>query len=307
LPRYNTTDEGVSNPTSDESDGVPKFSISYQITDNNMIYGLYSQGFRPGGTNRNRGMPFYPNQYDADKLYNWELGSKNTFMDGRVRLNATLFDMKWKDYQLEVVDPSNRPCGADNAPPAPTCGQPWQKVVANVGNASSKGFEVQWDFAASENWTMGANATWLDAKLDDSVLIGVEVPAGSRLPLSPKFKGSAYVQYDWPVNFMSANNAWLRLQWSYTGDMYNQVEPLSTPEDGPAPQILQPAYNIGDLRFGIDADNWSMQLYISNLTDERAVLFADPYEFDYFFGRSRVNVNTPRQFGIRWIQRFGGS
>ena len=71
------------------------------------------------------------------------------------------------------------------------------------------------------------------------------------------------------------------------------------------PADLQPSYNIGDLRFGIDADNWSMQLYVSNLTDERATLFANPYEFDYYWGRSMLTVNTPRQFGIRWIQRFG--
>jgi len=307
LPRYNLTADGVTHPSSDEKDGVPKFSLSYQINDNSMVYGLYSEGFRPGGTNRARTPYAYlPNQYDADKLDNLEFGTKNTFLDGRMRLNATVFFMKWKDYQLEVVDPSHLPCGNENAPPQPNCSQPWQKVVANVGNASSDGVEVQWDFAATENWTLGANATWLDAKLDQDVEItlGEPVPAGSRLPLSPKFKGSAYIQYDWPMEWMGANSAWLRLQWSYTGDMFNQVEPF--PPGSAAPQILQPSYNIGDLRFGIDADNWSMQLYISNLTDERAVLFANPYELDYFFGRSRVTVNTPRQFGVRWIQRFGG-
>jgi iron complex outermembrane receptor protein len=305
LPRFNPTDDGVSTPSSDENDGVPKFSLSWQINDNSMIYGLYSEGFRPGGTNRNRGEPFFPVQYDADKLENIEFGTKNTFASGRVRLNATYFDMSWNDYQLEVVDPSNLNCGVDNAPPPPTCGQPWQKVVANVGNASSKGVEVQLDWAASENLTIGANATWLDAKLDEDVEIGILVPKGSRLPLSPEFKGAMYAQYDWPVDWFNAHNAWIRLQWSYTGDMLNQVEPI-TLDDGPSPQIKQPSHNIGDLRFGIDAANWSMQLFINNITDERAVLFANPYEFDYFFGRSRVSVNRPREFGIRWIQRFGG-
>ncbi len=304
LPRYNLTDEGISNPTSDENDWVPKFNLAYAINDSSMVYALYSEGFRPGGTNRGRGMPYFPQQYDSDKLKNFEIGTKNTFVGGRLRLNATYFDMKWNDYQLEVVDPSNRPCGSENAPPPPNCGQPWQKVVANVGNASSTGIEVQTDFLATEHFTIGGNATWLDAKLDEDVEIGVLVPAGSRLPLSPEFKASAYLQFDWPVTWMNANNAWARLQWSYTGDMYNQVEPL-TVEDGPAPQILQPSYNVGDLRFGLDAEKWSVQLYINNLTDERAVIFANPYEFDYFFGRSRVTINRPREFGIRWVQRFG--
>jgi outer membrane receptor protein involved in Fe transport len=305
LPRFNLTDEGVSNPSSDESDWVPKFSLAWNWSDQNMLYALYSEGFRPGGTNRGRGLPFFPQQYDADNLTNMEIGTKNTFFNGRVRLNATLFDMEWKDYQLEVVDPSNRPCGGDNSPPEPSCGQPWQKVVANVGNASSTGFEIQADWAANEFVTVGANATWLDAKLDEDVEIGIVVPAGTRLPLSPEFKGSMYAQFDWPVDWIGASNAWMRVQWSYTGDMLNQVEPL-TIDDGPAPQILQPAYNIGDVRFGLDAESWSLQFFINNITDERAVLFANPYEFDYFFGRSRVTVNRPREFGVRWIQRFGG-
>ncbi len=304
LPRYNLTEEGVSTPTSNEKDGVPKIGVSYEINDDSLVYALFSEGFRPGGTNRNRGIPFFPQQYDADKLKNYEIGTKNTFAGGRVRLNATYFDMSWDDYQLEVVDPSNRPCGSDNAPPEPACGQPWQKIVANVGNASSKGFELQLDVAATDHFTLGGNATWLDAKLDEDVQIGVLVPAGSRLPLSPEFKGSVYAQYDWPVDWFGASGAWLRLQWSYTGSMFNQVEPLG-PDDGPAPQIKQPSYDIGDLKFGLDGPRWSMQLYVSNITDERAVLFANPYEFDYFFGRSRVTVNRPREFGIRWIQRFG--
>jgi outer membrane receptor protein involved in Fe transport len=304
LPRYNPTDEGPSFPSSDENDWVPKVSLSWQFTDENMLYGLYSEGFRPGGTNRGRGMPFFPQQYDSDKLKNWEIGTKNTFADGRVRFNATYFNMKWNDYQLEVVDPSNRTCGNDNAPPPPNCGQPWQKVVANVGNAKSEGVEVQFDWAATENLSIGANATWLDAKLSDDVDIGVTVPSGTRLPLSPELKASAYAQYDWSLDAFGGSNAWLRLQWSYTGDMYNQVEPL-TLDDGPSPQIKQPSYNIGDLRFGLDTSNWSLQLYVNNLTDERAVLFANPYEFDYFFDRSRVTVNRPRTFGVRWIQRFG--
>ena len=304
LPQFNPTPEGVSTPSSKENDGVPKFSLSWQINDNSMIYGLYSEGFRPGGTNRNRGEPFFPVQYDADKLKNLEFGTKNTFANGRVRLNATYFDMSWNDYQLEVVDPSSLDCGTPNALPPPNCGQPWQKVVANVGNASSQGVEVQLDWAASENFTIGANATWLDATLDDEVEVTILVPAGSRLPLSPEFKGAMYAQYEWPVDWFNAHNAWIRLQWSYTGDSLNQVEPL-TLDDGPAPQLKQPSYNVGDLRFGIDAANWSMQLFVSNLTDERAVLFANPYEMDYFYGRSRVTVNRPREFGIRWIQRFG--
>lgn len=306
LPRNNyvVTDDNPTMPSSDESDWIPKLSLSWNITDSNMVYALYSEGFRPGGTNRGRGDPFFPRVYDSDTLENFEIGTKNTLMDGRIRLNATYFDMAWNDYQLELVDPSNNNCPNPEESIPGLCGQPWQKVVANVGNASSKGLEVQFDWAVSEHLVVGANGTWLDATLDEDLETTISIPSGSRLPLSPEFKGAFYGQYNWDVDWFGANNAWLRLQWSYTGDMLNQVEPL-TLDDGPAPQLRQPSYNIGDLRFGLDHDNWSLQLFVNNLTDERAVLFANPYEMDYFYDRSRVTVNRPREFGVRWIQRFG--
>jgi outer membrane receptor protein involved in Fe transport len=301
LPKYNLTPAGVSIAPGSDTDGVPKFSLAYQINDNSMVYALYSEGFRPGGTNRNRGNPFLPTLYDADKLNNYELGWKNTLMDGRMRLNLTYFSMEWEDYQLEVVDPSNQACGSEGAPPEPNCSQPWQKVVSNAGNATSNGLEVQWDFNINENWSLGANATWLDATLDQDVQVTVLVPKGSRLPLSPEFKASAYAQYEWGVSWGAIDRSSLRLQWSYTDDMLNTIEPVP---DSATPQILQPSYNIGDLTWAMFSPNWDLQVFVKNITDERAMLFADTAEFDYFYGRSRVTVNRPREFGVRWIYRF---
>ena len=179
-----------------------------------MFYGLYSEGSGLAAPTAAAAMPFFPQQYDSDKLKNWEIGTKNTFANGRVRFNATYFNMKWEDYQLEVVDPSQPACGQDNAPPEPNCGQPWQKVVANVGNAKSQGVEVQFDWAATENLSVGANATWLDAKLTDDVDIGVTVPSGTRLPLSPEFKGSPMPSTTGTWTAFGGSNAWLALQWS---------------------------------------------------------------------------------------------
>lgn len=304
-PAFNLTPDGYLSPSSDESDVVYKLSLSYRLSENTLLYGLYSEGFRPGGTNRGRGIPFFPRQYDSDILENYELGAKMTLMDGRARLNLTYFNMNWDDYQLEVVDPSNRPCGSEAAPPEPACGQPWQKVVANVGKANSEGFELQYDMAATENLDLGFNATWLDAVVEDEVSVSIVVPAGSRLPLSPEFKGSMYANYEWPVDWFNASSAYVRVQWSYTSDMLNIFEPIELYEDGPSPQIKQPAYNIGDIKFGLTGDSWSIQLFVNNVTDERAVLFANPYEFDYFFGRARETVNRPREYGFRFIKSFG--
>ena len=67
---------------------------------------------RPGGVNRGRSSaPIYPDTYESDFLMNYEFGYKTTLADGRVRLNLTYFTMDWEDYQIELVDPSNLPCG----------------------------------------------------------------------------------------------------------------------------------------------------------------------------------------------------
>jgi outer membrane receptor protein involved in Fe transport len=311
--------DGILRPSSDDSDVIPKFSIKYQLSDNAMVYGLYSEGFRPGGTNRGRGIPFFGNEFRADYLDNFEVGFKSVLNQGKVRLNATYFDMTWNDYQLEMIDPSNVTCGSAGALPEPYCSQPWQKIVANVGDASSSGLEVNLDVAPSENVTWGINTTFLDATVNEDLPATIEVPAGSRLPLSPEFKASAYFSYDFPVNWMNghANSAYIRLQASHVGDMLNQVEPypyIINFEDGvwldndganPAPQLKQPAYTIGDIKFGIVGDDWSVQFFVNNVTDERAVLFDNPNELErYFSGWARQTVNRPREYGVRFSKSF---
>ncbi len=288
-----------------DSDFVPKVSLSWQMNDDMLFYALYSEGFRPGGTNRTRTeFSFFPRQYEADFLKNVEFGTKMVLADGRANLTATYFNMKWDNYQLEVIDPSNVPCGAPNAQPAPLCGQPFQVVVGNVGDATSEGFEVQLDALLTENISAGFNATWLDATLDDGFNFAVEVPAGSRLPLTSEFQGSFYFQYDWNVDWFGgrADSAYARLQWSYTGDSLNQIEPI--PADAPAPQYLQPSYDIGDFKLGTGGEDWSVQLFVNNLTDERAILFDNPFELDNFFGKRRQTINRPREYGIRYIKNF---
>ena len=77
-----------------------------------MIYGLYTKGYRPGGVNRSRGDPFFPNAYGHDIMANREIGYKSSFAQGRGRLTIIGYDMEWSEYQLEQVDPSQIPCEA---------------------------------------------------------------------------------------------------------------------------------------------------------------------------------------------------
>ena len=179
-----------------------------------------------------------------------------------------------------------------------------------MGDASSSGLEINLDVAPNENISWGINATFLDATVDEDLPATITVPAGSRLPLSPEFKGSAYFTYEFPIDWMNgnANSAYVRLQASHVGDMLNQVEPYQYDPAGGgpnAPQFVQPSYTIGDIKFGVSGDDWTVQLFVNNVTDERAVLYDNPNELERFFaGWARQTVNRPREIGISYSKSF---
>jgi outer membrane receptor protein involved in Fe transport len=107
--------------------------------------------------------------------------------------------------------------------------------------------------------------------------------------------------------------AFVRLQWSYTGDSNSILEPvvLGTSAN---PQFLNPAYNIGDIRFGVRGEDWEANLYVTNVTDERAILNHANGRYEYNFGNSidgrantaRAYTVRPREVGIRFMKRWGG-
>jgi outer membrane receptor protein involved in Fe transport len=286
-----------------------------------MVYGLYSRGLRQGGVNRSRGVPFFPNSYDTDIMDNYEIGFKSNFADGRGRFNVTLYNMVWQDYQLNLVDPASQPCEDANGNELPNqaidavCGQPWQAIIANAGEAHIAGINVELDFALSENWVVGVNAEKMEAETDtEHDLTGdgeSNLIKGLRLPLVPSWKSSAWLEYTRPTNFMGGDQFFLRTQWSYTGDSLNILEPLG--KDDPNPQLKNPSYLIGDIRAGIVGEDWQVDLFINNLTDERAIYTHQTGLFEWgaaqtVDGRAHhqtVFTNRPTEMGIRYTKRWG--
>ena len=295
----NPADEGFSQPDATDDDVAVKLSVQWTPNEDLMFYGLYSEGFRPGGTNRNRGAPKLPQAYGPDFLENYELGMKATMANGRMNLSVTAFFQDWVDYQLEVVDPSNIPCAVD---PEPPCGQPWQKGVLNAGNAHSDGIEVVIDALPTDQFKLQLNAVFLESELDNDVP-GIDgAGKGSKLPFAPEIKASLLAQYNWPMDIAGSDEGFFQFQFSHTGESLNQVQAF---EDGPTPQIPQEAYNWASVRFGIQGSSWEANVFINNLTDERGQLYHDVSDFEPFFGRQRTSIIRPREFGVRFIKYWG--
>jgi outer membrane receptor protein involved in Fe transport len=307
---------------SGETQFIPKVAVSYQLSDDNMMYALYTEGVRQGGINRGRGEPFFPVNYDSDLMKNTEVGYRSSFADGKGRLNLSLYNMAWEEYQLQILDPSNVDCiGPDGEVDkdlaiAGVCGQPWQTVIANLGEASITGFNVSFDYAPNENWVLGLNYEKMEAEtesahhLDDDDIL--DLVKGLRLPLTPDYKASAWAEFHLPTSLLGANDFFVRAQWSFTGESLSRLEPLSL--DTPAPQFVNPGYNIGDIRVGLVGDDWQVDVFVNNLTDERAIYsYASGPPFAWGAaqlaeGRAHhqdAYVNRPREFGVRFMKRWG--
>jgi outer membrane receptor protein involved in Fe transport len=297
-------------------DIVPKVALTYRIDDEKMVYALYSEGFRAGGANRNRvpeEQTVFPLVYNADKLKNFEIGTKTRWAGGRAQLNATLFFGQWEDYQIEAVDPSFNPCTGTQDPDVDACGQPFQVVVGNAGDAQQTGLEVEFKAAPNDFWDFGLNLTYVEAETSEQFTVAradedgnlIPVPKGSRLPNVPELKYTAFAQYTWPASFAGSSEAYLRAQYSYQDDSLNQLEAWeAVPYESARGQFVQPSYSIADVRAGLRGDAWTLELFVNNVGDERAVLYEDDLFFEPFFGQRRVTTNRPREYGIRFAYNW---
>nr|WP_157032825.1 TonB-dependent receptor [Sphingomonas changbaiensis] len=78
--------------------------LDWQITDRNLLYFSYSRGYKSGGINPPLSpVTAVPVSFGPETVNAFEIGSKNTFLDGTVRLNFTAFYYQYKQLQLSRI------------------------------------------------------------------------------------------------------------------------------------------------------------------------------------------------------------
>jgi outer membrane receptor protein involved in Fe transport len=246
---------------------------------------------------------------------NFEAGYRSSFGDGRGRFNATFYHMVWTDYQLQLTDPSSEGCPVEGDQIANVCGQPWQSIITNAGEAHITGINFELDYAFSDSWVFGGNALFMEAETDTTAdLTGDgedDLVAGLRLPMSPELKASFWLDWNAPTQMLGASDMFWRLQASYTGDSMNRLEPHGL--DTANPQLTNEAFTIADMRFGLRGDDWELAVFANNLTDERATYTTGTDQMNWAFGSAadgrahfqKKYTNRPREFGVRFMKRWG--
>ena len=260
--------------------------INYPITDEAMIYGVFSQGFRDGGANGGLPASCYnkgvPQQYVPDTLNNYELGWKTTWLDKHLVWNGAAYYMDWNDLQTIIYD-------INICAPA--------SFYANVGKARVYGGETNVDYRINENWSFQGAASYTDSHLISTTYPTFEGNVGERLPFVAYFNWSGNVRYD---HTLGSSLKWYgQFDVAHKGDMWND---LHVEGSNGFPRMLQPAYTLMNLRFGFvpARGNWRAELYCTNLADKNAIVYTNTGNFDL-----RYTTNEPRVIGVRLSYRFG--
>jgi outer membrane receptor protein involved in Fe transport len=258
-----------------------------------MFYATWSRGFRPGGINRRGDIP----PYDADFLSNYELGWKTSF--GALRWNGAIYHEVWKKFQFAFL-------GVNSF-----------TEIHNGKDANINGVETDINYV-NGGLTLYAAAAYTDAKTKGNVcgdfsdttsdcsLSFNSVPSGTRLPVTPKFKGSATARYSFPawgevkahvqggIAYKGSARASLRSLQLQTGTFI-----LVDPND-----YLGRIHSstVVDLFAGLDWPKWNVEAFVTNLFDSRDELSRGTNCGSCT--RTLIVPGRPRTIGIRAGVKF---
>jgi len=291
---------------------IHRLNATWKPNADALVYATWSRGFRPGGINRRGTLP----PYQPDFISNYEAGTKLTFAGGRMRFNAAVYQLDWKDIQLSFL-------GANGL-----------TEIRNAGNARIRGAEVDFFYRPMAGLTFNAGAAYIRGKLtnafckianedfdcglgadlnDDGVIEpddgeGNEqlAPSGTRLPLTARFKGSVRARYEFPVATMKGH---VQLSGSYEG---KRTRDLRTVQNNIYGNL--PAYSQWDASTGLKTGPWTAEFFVRNLFDKRGVesksiqctetTCGDPDGATAIGGKIYSTVIRPRTLGLRVGRTF---
>ena len=258
-------------------------NISWKFSQDGLLYYTWSQGFRPSGFNRASGFVsagqsplknvyLTPIGFAPDVLTNNEIGFKTQWLDHRLQVNGTFYREDWKNVQIGLFDPG---------------------VLGNLTFTTNgpdyrvKGFETEVIARVLAGLTVTLAGTWNHSELTNTptlhdktgapinwAALGLHNPfgdIGSPLAQSPPFQGNARVRYEFP---MGDYHAFVQGAATLKSHSISTTDRLQTQVDGKSIAYDLPGYTTYDLSVGVAKDQWTAQLYGTNMTDVRGVVFS---------------------------------
>jgi outer membrane receptor protein involved in Fe transport len=275
-----------------ETPVTPKAGIEWQVDPNNLYYFTYAKGFRSGGGNPsipydptfqnvnigctgdflNYGIKQAPATYKSDSVKSFEVGAKNNF-DNRVRLASSIYYIRWNNIQGNVVPP--------------ICQIQW---TDNLGDAISKGFDVQADFQLTTGLSIESSFGYTDARYTKDAYPSGAITTGPNPPLPlvvrgdavagpngigtgysiPPYSATVGVQYKFKV---FAFDSFVRGDYEYlAGDKWLHASQDARTSSYDPTGLPTPRQAFASLRAGSNFGDWGFNVFVDNLTDSHTIL-----------------------------------
>jgi outer membrane receptor protein involved in Fe transport len=278
-----------------ESNVSGTVKLSYRFTDDFMSYISWANGYKAGGFNLARVTaptgpmgPLTPNldtSFPRETVQSYELGIKSTLANKTVRLNASIFDQKYTNFQLNTYTGI-------------------QFVVSSIRKVESKGaeFDTTWATPLS-GLSLSGGVTYAFTNITDfggSLSLFAPNLATSltrlndRLSFAPLWSGVAAATYTVPLSSSLEFRASISEKYSSS---YNTGSDLD-------PRKLQGAYGIVNARLGLGAPDgkWTVEVWGANLANKGyyQVAFDAPFQYNQI----DAFLADPRTFGITVRTKF---
>jgi outer membrane receptor protein involved in Fe transport len=266
----------------------PKLALDWQLNDDTLLYASIARGYRAGGANIDTSLgedPTFERTFDADSIWNYEIGAKTTFWDRKLTVNSAVFYIDWSDIQIDqqIVDNITGPGFAT--------------FVKNGEDAHSYGFEADIYVTPGEGWEIVFGGSLVNAQYDNGSItsvFGVTPLDGEHLPSSPEYLFNASVEKTFALG-SGGLEAMIRADYAVRGNSFGDV-----PNTPPGTDFYSGRSDNINLRAGIGGDWWSIQAFVTNLDNSDASnfnhdVFGDPDPFSNLMFRSRLQ---PRTIGV---------
>jgi len=267
-------------PDKAETDGViGKVTYSWKPSEDNMYYVTWSEGFRPGLLNRPVGRTSPDGSYtvppavDSDEITNYEFGWKSVRMDGRLRFNGSAFFVDVSGLQSTIFDPSIVNLFFSD----------------NAADAEIMGVEGDFVYFTESGLILSGAFSLLDTEITTSLVPTTDVIEGQELAYAPGFQGNLSARKEWGLS--GGNTGFWQAQVTMSDRSYSDIMGPNRAE--------QDSYSLVNVRAGVSSDDWTAEMYVDNLTDERAEL-SNTFVFD----RQRIAIARPTTIGLRYKLKF---
>ncbi|MBD1599985.1 TonB-dependent receptor, partial [Pseudomonas typographi] len=234
----------------DTQSWTPKLGLDYQLTDNLFSYFSYAKGEKAGGYNVVAGSAAVAGvPVDPEKVTSYELGLKNTALEGRLQTNVAVFYNDFDDYQASISNPVVNGQVINGA------------VFVNAAKAVLYGAEFEVSARPTRTLQLRLNATYIKSEFKDFLN-----PTGNansdysgRPVPGPSWLAGAGFDYQPDIPALPGSIAFFG-DVSYRGKEHQL-------NDYPEPLPARILVNLGAL-YNLPGDHWSVSVNVQNVLNK---------------------------------------